>query len=135
MYTTKSLFALGVLGLSISATTSAEGWTQWATPTQIDVVGNLAGEAPKGLMLYGAFGATTGAVVNQVADLCSTPDRVFIPAEHVQYKEILSAVLSANISGRRIRVYVTTCAPHVWYSPLSVTYGFVGVNHPVNVGN
>jgi len=122
--------ALAILGMAISAMASAEGWTLWATPTQIDVVGDLADGAPKGLMIYGVFGTTSGTSGN-----CSVSDRIFIPAEHVQYKEILAAAMSANISGRKIRAYVNTCAPHVWYSPPSLTYGFVGVNHPVNFGN
>jgi hypothetical protein len=122
----KSTIVSSMLAMLIAVDACAGGWTNWATPTQIDVVGTDSALAPAGLMIYGTFGNVGN---------CTQSDRIFIPASHGQYNEILAAALSANISGRRIRGYVSSCTPHLWYSNTSITYDFVDDGGAVNFGN
>jgi hypothetical protein len=105
----------------------AGGWTHWGTPTQVDVkvTSDNAGNPVKGIMVFGQFGNPAG---------CSVGDRFYISESHLMFSQVYAAVLAANISGRRIRGYVGSCAPHRWYSEPYVTYGVVA-GDAINFGN
>jgi hypothetical protein len=118
--------ALGILlpGVCVSA-----GWTQWAIPTQVDVIvmGGYDGgpnNVMKGIMIYGAFGNP---------GLCSIADRIYISERHPMFSQIYAAVLAANISGKKIRGYVSSCTPNPWYATSDTTFGLV--LEAVNFGN
>jgi hypothetical protein len=107
----------------------AGGWTNWGTPSQIDVIVLKSGDGnalsvTKGIMVYGGFGNPGG---------CTMGDRFYIPESHEMFAQIYAAVLAANISGKKIRSYVSSCVSNPWYSASNVTYGFV--TDAVNFGN
>ena len=109
-----------ILLLFTSTASHATGWSQFATPTQVDVV------LSSGFMIHGNFGNAGG---------CSIADRIYVLATHPQYNEIYSAVLTAFTSEKQIRIYINTCDAVLWYSPLSTTYNIMDPNSVLNIRN
>lgn len=117
-----NVLALMLVLCFYGALAEAAGWTNWAAPTQIDLVG----VSPSGIMIYGAFG-NPGP--------CTTTDRFFVPATHPQYSKIYAMALAAQAARREIRGYVSTCQAHAWYSNSTTTYGFVNTGDAVSTRN
>lgn len=99
-----------LLGVAPQAQAQAAGWTNWATPTQVDIVN----AGTPGIMVYGTFGNPGN---------CTVADRFFVPKTDGQYAQVVAAVLAANVAGRQVRGYVSTCVQHLWYSAPTITYG------------
>lgn len=118
---------IGTFGMLLPGVCFSGGWTQWAIPTQVDVVVTASYDGPnamKGIMIYGAFGNP---------GICSMGNRIYISQSHPLFSQIYAAVLAANISGKKIRGYVSSCTPNPWYATSDTTFG--QVLEAVNFGN
>ena len=71
----------------------AGGYTNWATPTSVQLVDG-------GLLIAGAFGDPNA---------CGKSDYVFVPGTNNDYKESVSLAFSALTAGRQMRIYITAC--------------------------
>ena len=109
-----------VLLVSTSAPAVAEGWSQWAVPTRIDI------ERAGGFMIYGDFGN---------AGACSDAGRIYVKAEHPQYKQIYATALAAFTGKYRISAYIQACDPVAWYSIPSYTYNVVDPAAVLNIAD
>lgn len=117
----KAGLRVALLTLAVAGTWSvvhAGGWTNWATPTEVDVV------REDGLMVYGAFGNPAG---------CTVANQFLVAWGTAQYSQIYAALLTALTAGRQIQVYAGSCAPAAWYSVSSTTYNTVTTSEAVNV--
>lgn len=92
--------------MALSSTGFAAGSTDFAVPTRIDVT-------YAGIMVYGSFGNPGG---------CSVADRLFIPINTGQYKEIYATLMMAYASGKEVSGYVNVCDSVGWYAAPSVTF-------------
>lgn len=104
----------------LSPLSYAGGFTQFATPTKIDI------ERGGGFMVYGAFGNPGG---------CTVPDRLYVKKDHSQYDKIYATVLAAFMSGKRVQAYAHSCAPVGWYSVESTTYNTLDPWGVLNITN
>lgn len=96
----------------------AQGWSQFAVPTQVDI------ERGNGLMVYGSFGN---------AGNCTVADRFYVPTGHPQYREIYSAVLAAFTGEKQVQVYIGSCDAVTWYSVAATTYNVLGPGGALNL--
>ena len=93
------LLIFGIVLFPIHAISS--GWTNWATPTRIDV------ERGGGIMVYGDYGNP---------NKCKTENKFYVVKDHPQYDQIYSAVLAAFASGSRVQAHIRDCKSYGWYT-------------------
>ena len=105
MRKTFGLFVLLYSGLGM-----AGGYSEWSSPTRIDV------ERSGGFMVYGSFGNPGG---------CSVGNRFYVQVSHPQYDKMYAAVLAAYSAGTKVRAYLHDCGPVTWYSVSSTTYNYL----------
>ncbi len=115
-------FVVSLLLTFASATVAANGFTNAAVPTRIDLV--QAGTA--GFMLFGEFGNVGG---------CSVSNQVFVEATHPQYDQMYATVLAAFMAGKAVALYAHSCQPVLWYSAANVTYNTVGSGGSIRIAN
>lgn len=96
----RSLTITALLSLS-AMTANAGGYTTYATPTTVEMVGD-------GVLIHGPF----GNLMN-----CGTADRVFYAGTSPSVSTIVGIALAAITSGREMRFYVDQCVTvsfHGW---------------------
>lgn len=102
----------------LSSYSYASGWSVAAVPERVDVV------RANGLLVWGAFGNASN---------CTISNRYFIKLDHPQYKEIYSMVLTAYLTGKKIKIYSNTCESLTWYSVPETTYNTLTAGGSVNL--
>ena len=90
-----------VSALVISTQVSAAGFSNFATPTRIDI------ERDNGFMIYGDFGN---------AGECTNSNQIYVQSSHPQYDKIYAAALAAFTSGAKVQAYIHSCTTIRWYS-------------------
>ena len=86
---------------ALSASQAFAGWTDSAVPSRVDL------DRGNGFMVWGDFGNPNS---------CQNGDQFYVNKDHPQYKEIYSMVLTAIVSGRMVKAYITSCEQALWYS-------------------
>ena len=97
-----------LIGLLLASFTSYAGArTNWAVPTQINIV---RGE---GVMVYGDFGNPNN---------CTKADLFFIKSDHPSFDRIYSTLMTAYLAKKEVKAYIHECQPVLWYSVVETTY-------------
>jgi hypothetical protein len=90
----KHLLIISLIFISqISFAKAAEGYTAWATPTEVELVND-------GLLIRGTFGNPAG---------CGESDMVFVRLTGEKLANRLSMAITAMATGMKIRMYIATC--------------------------
>ena len=89
---------------------NAGGWSNWATPTQIDL------ERGNGILVYGAFG--------NPAD-CMVENQIYISSAHSDYEKIFGLLLTAQAAQKEVRFYAHKCERVGWYSATADAFNMV----------
>ena len=77
------------------------GYTNWATPTNMELV--YGGSPPGfGLLISGAFGDLNA---------CGVANYIYVPQSNGAYKDIVAMVLAAMTAGREMQFYTNSCVP------------------------
>ena len=103
-----------------ASTANAGGWTEWAVPSQVDMIRN------EGFVMFGDFG--------NPAD-CTFSGRVFVPSSHPEYEKLYSMALTAFTAGKQIRLYSHGCQPIGWYTTTDKTFVALQSNGAMNIRN
>lgn len=100
--------ALALLGAYTAGPAhAAGGWTNSATPTNIQIVRN------EGFLIHGPFG-------NPGPTACGLTDLIWVSATHPQYKELLSTSLTALAAGLKVQAYAHNYVDVGWWSASTV---------------
>jgi hypothetical protein len=101
---------IAVIFLLASTSAFAGGWSNWASPTQVDM------ERGNGIMVYGNFGNPSE---------CTVANRFYVPKSHPEYDKIYGVILAAFTAQKQLLLYSHTCNSVGWYSTSAVTYNIV----------
>lgn len=78
----------------------AGGYTKLASIESVEIIRG------QGFEVRGKFGNPAN---------CSSPDTIFFPKVHPQYEQLLSVVMTAFVSGKRIQAYIHSCVEYGWH--------------------
>lgn len=110
---------LFIMLLMIPGLCLADGWTNWAKPTQVDI------DRGNGIMVYGNYGNPSE---------CVAPKMIYIPSSHPAYEHVYEVVTKAFSNVREIRMYTNGCGTVNYYTSTEDYFNFareggVGIRH------
>ena len=89
----KRLISFIFLIMCFSNASYAGGYSVWAVPTQVEIVGG-------GVLIWGAFGDPNE---------CGRADTIFISETDSRYEGVLSMSLAALMDKREMKIYSSAC--------------------------